>query len=142
MAMAVSYVHGSLWNAKIEQDIHHNINKFSDNATKVWNLINSTSFRFQVSWPRRMLFENILISANNAGSRVSKNSFLIWNLGLSYRALKKESLEFKVFFYDLLKQSSGIVNQSSINSLTVGRVNMLQQYAMFSVLYYPRKFGK
>ena len=69
------------------------------------------------------------------------NNFTIWNANASYRLFKENNLELKISALDLLHQNTSIINYGSKNMVTYGKVNVLQQYFMFTVSYFPRIFG-
>lgn len=68
--------------------------------------------------------------------------FTIWNASTGYRFLTGNNLEVKFSALDLLHQNKAIVNTGSNYNLTRGYVNVLQQYFMLTVAWFPRKFGK
>lgn len=74
------------------------------------------------------------------GSR--NNRFLLWNAHVTARLLKRNNLELKASAMDLLRQNSGLINESTPTSITTGVNSVLRQYFMMSVAYFPRKFGK
>lgn len=78
--------------------------------------------------------------SSSTGSAVT--NFAIWNAQVSHRFMKGNNLEIKFSALDLLRQNTSIINYGNNNSLTHGRVNVLQQYFMLTVSYFPRKFGK
>ncbi|MBS1666699.1 MAG: hypothetical protein JST58_04910 [Bacteroidetes bacterium] len=69
------------------------------------------------------------------------NKFTIWNAFLSYRFLRASNLELKLSAMDILNQNKGIINSGSNYSFTHGTVNLLHQYFMATLSYFPRKFG-
>jgi hypothetical protein len=75
-------------------------------------------------------------------SQSSSINYTIWNASAAYRFLKGNNLELKISGLDLLNQNKGIVNTGGNSSFTYGTVNMLHQYFMATVSYFPRKFGK
>lgn len=86
---------------------------------------------------------NSNITFNNSSSSNAKDiNFTIWNASAVYRFLKGNNAEFKFSALDLLHQNSSVINYGSANSFTVGRQNVLQQYFMTTLSYYPRQFGK
>ena len=100
---------------------------------------------------------NIGISLNptsklNFNSNVSFNSTMssgfasikstILNASLSYRFLRGDNLELKLSGLDLLNQNKGIINFGNNYSYTHGTINLLHQYFMATLSFYPRKFGK
>ena len=68
--------------------------------------------------------------------------FTIWNASSGYRFLSGNNLEVKFSALDLLRQNKAIVNTGSNYNLTRGYVNVLQQYFMLTVAWFPRKFGR
>lgn len=70
------------------------------------------------------------------------NKYTIWNASMSYRFLPGNNMELKCSSLDLLDQNKGIINYGNNYSFTHGTVNMLRQYFMATLTYFPRKFGK
>ena len=68
--------------------------------------------------------------------------FTLWNANLTYRFLKGNRGEVKFSALDLLHQNKSIINYAGANSQTFGYANVLQQYYMLTLSYYPRKFGR
>lgn len=86
---------------------------------------------------------NSNITFNNSSSSNAEDiNFTIWNASAVYRFLKGNNAELKFSALDLLHQNSSVINYGSANSFTVGRRNVLQQYFMATLSYYPRQFGK
>jgi hypothetical protein len=71
-----------------------------------------------------------------------KNNFLLWNVTTNYRFMKGNNLEVKLSALDILRQNKNIITFASNNVFRQTQVNALQQYFMFSLAYYPRKFGR
>lgn len=69
------------------------------------------------------------------------SKFTIWNANISYRFMKGNQAEIKFSALDLLRQNTGIININNYNSITSGTVNVLRQYFMLNLSYFPRKFG-
>ncbi len=86
---------------------------------------------------------NSNISFNQSSSSNAENiNFTIWNANATYRFLKGNNLELKLSALDLLRQNNNVINYGGYNMYTVGTRNVLQQYFMTTVSYYPRQFGK
>ncbi len=68
-------------------------------------------------------------------------NFTIWNAGAAYRLMKGKNLELSLSALDLLRQNTSIVNQAYSNTISQTRNNVLEQYFMFTVSWFPRKFG-
>ncbi|MFP5079062.1 outer membrane beta-barrel protein [Pedobacter sp. JCM 36344] len=69
-------------------------------------------------------------------------NFTIWNASVVYRFLKGNNAELKFSALDLLRQNTSVINFGTANSFTIGTQNVLRQYFMTTLSYYPRQFGK
>jgi hypothetical protein len=86
---------------------------------------------------------NTNVSFNSSSySYTPVEKFTIWNAFLFYRFLRTNNLELKLSALDILNQNKGIINSATNNSFNHGTVNLLHQYFMATVSYFPRKFGK
>lgn len=84
---------------------------------------------------------NITFNKNTSSGSQDIN-YAIWNANASCRLFKGNIAEIKLAALDLLHQNVGIVNYGMDNSITYGTINVLQQYFMITLSWYPRKFGK
>jgi hypothetical protein len=101
----------------------------------------TTTAGTSVIWPKGLNW-NTNIRFNRSTSIYSDPiNFAIWNASVAYRFLKKENAEVKFSALDLLGQNKSIINYGYNNSISTGTVNVLQQYFMFTLAYYPRMFG-
>ncbi|QHS59087.1 hypothetical protein [Chitinophaga agri] len=91
--------------------------------------------------PRWHLSSNIT-SNRFSSSAASAVSFTIWNASTSYRFMKERNLELKLSALDILAQNKSVANYSNSYTVTQEVRNVLQQYFMVTVSYFPRKFGK
>jgi hypothetical protein len=78
----------------------------------------------------------------NSSSTADDINFTIWNASAVYRFLKGNNMEFKLSALDLLRQNNSVINYGNSNSFTIGTQNVLKQYFMTTLSYYPRQFGK
>jgi hypothetical protein len=106
------------------------------------NSIQKTILSASVNLPQNITFSSNITFNKNTSSYVPASSFNIWNASVMYRFLKGNQGEVKFSALDLLHQNTNIINYGINNSLTTGSVNVLKQYFMLTVAYYPRKFGK
>jgi hypothetical protein len=83
---------------------------------------------------------NISFNSNNPSIGETVN-FTIWNAEVNYRFTKGNNAEIKLSALDLLKQNRAIFNFAGTNTFTTSTRNVLQQYFMVTLSYYPRKFG-
>lgn len=84
---------------------------------------------------------NVSFTSNNPSVGETVN-FTIWNAEATYRFTKGNNIEIKLSALDLLKQNRAIFNFAGTNTFTTSTRNVLQQYFMATLSYYPRKFGK
>lgn len=92
-------------------------------------------------WPKR-----VTASTNINYRRVKSDistpiRFAIWNANISYRFFKGNNAEVKFSAFDLLRQNKTVINSGSNNMLNREIVNMLQQYYMLTIAWYPRMFN-
>lgn len=90
---------------------------------------------------RLSLYSNITYNHFTSTSS-AKTDFTIWNVSATYRFMQGNNLELKVAALDLLHQNTSIINYVDRNVIVRGRSDVLRQYGMVSLAYYPRKFGK
>jgi hypothetical protein len=97
-----------------------------------------------VNLTKRLMFSSNIAynSFITSGSGAAAYRYTIWNASMAYRFLPGNNLELKVSGLDLLNQNKGVVSYGSNLAYTHGTVNILRQYFMVTIAYYPRKFGK
>ncbi|MEO9021743.1 MAG: outer membrane beta-barrel protein [Ginsengibacter sp.] len=106
------------------------------NSTKATNLSASMNITKKFSLSSNVKYTN----SSSAGSK--SIDFTIWNADATYRFLKGNNAEIKFSALDLLHQNVSIISYGSNNQVTYGTQNILQQYFMIKLSYFPRKFGK
>lgn len=97
--------------------------------TGTWNL------HKKITWET-----NLNLNTNSAINQPTIN-YAIWNTNVSYRFMKGNQAEIKFSALDLLNQNRSIINTTNRNVQSFGFNNVLRQYFMLSLAYYPRKFG-
>ncbi|TXH20231.1 MAG: hypothetical protein E6Q95_06055 [Chitinophagaceae bacterium] len=95
-----------------------------------------------VQWPKNLVWNTQISYHKNTGSYTDALYYTLWNAGISYRFLKGNRAEVKMEVLDLLKQNKGVVNTSTANVQTFAVTNVLQNYYLLTLSYFPRKFGK
>lgn len=102
---------------------------------------NYTRFSGTLQFPKNLTWgSNINFNTSKAINQPTVN-YTIWNASLTYRFLKGNQAEMKFSALDMLKQNRSVINSTNRNISTFGFSNVLEQYFMFSLAYYPRKFG-
>lgn len=136
----VTYTYKSIWTGDVGENFSGNkttLVGLSPNTYYTWTTNVGVAFAF----PRSVFF-NTRVNFNNTKSSTTNNVYYtIWNADLGYRFLKGAEGEIKISALDLLHQNKAIYNYSGPNSITSTTANVLQQYFMLTLAYYPRKFG-
>lgn len=139
----IGFRHKEVINFKAEQGFRLYESKqegFNDNQ---FNNFNSYSRLIGTLQTPKNLIWSSNITFNRSSSNNSKPvNFAIWNASLTYRFLTGNRGEIKFAALDLLRKNKAIVNTASANTQTFSNSNVLQQYYMLTLSYYPRKFGK
>ena len=141
MSAVLIYSYKSIWSAGFGE-------YFSGNKTNQATLSRSTyynwttNFGFAFAFPRSVFF-NTRVNFNNSKSSSAANNvyYTIWNADMGYRFLKGAEAEIKLSALDILHQNRSISNYVYNNTITTNTANVLQQYFMLTLAYYPRKFG-
>lgn len=110
--------------------------KSEDLKSHTYSTILSTS----CNATQRITFNTNISFNNNSGYNV--NNFVLWNASAIYRLTKAKDMEIRFAVLDLLRQNKGVFYEGGDNMLTTSTVNVLRQYYLLSLAYYPRKFGR
>ncbi|MBV8251833.1 MAG: TonB-dependent receptor [Chitinophaga sp.] len=78
----------------------------------------------------------------NTSSGTEGVRFTNWSMSANYRFLKGKNAEVRLAAYDILRQNKGITNTTQQNFITTCTSNVMQQFFMCTIAYYPRMFGK
>jgi hypothetical protein len=139
----LSYAYKDIVNVKIEQGFNFYNSLQNDVNTIRWETDNRfTRFSGALQLPKNLTWSTNLTYNRNSSTNQQAVNYTIWNASLTYRFLKGKKGEIKFSSLDLLHQNKSITNTSSSNEMTFGHTNILQQYFMLTLAYYPRKFGK
>ncbi|MGM9477247.1 carboxypeptidase regulatory-like domain-containing protein [Pedobacter sp. GSP4] len=123
------------------QGINTSQSKQTALGTKYKNLNLTTAISSNYNFTKKLsLSSNVNFNNNNPSVGESIN-FIIWNANATYRFTKGNNAEVKFSALDLLRQNQSILNFAGVNSFTTSSKNVLQQYFMVTLSYYPRKFG-
>ncbi len=104
--------------------------------------VHASAFSASVNGSRRLTLSSNITYNHSISTGSHAVDYTIWNANATYRLLQGNNLELKLAALDLLHQNTSVVNYGSNNTLTHGTSNVLQQYFMFTIAFYPRKFGK
>jgi Outer membrane protein beta-barrel family len=94
-----------------------------------------------LQFPTGLLWSSSLTYTKNNFGNQTPVKITIWNASLTYRFLKGKNGEIKFSALDILQQNRNIVNNTEGNMQVFNSSNVLQQYFMLTLSYYPRKFG-
>jgi hypothetical protein len=141
MSALLVYTYKSTWSASFGE-------YFNGSKTEQLGLNRSTNYNWTTNFSLaftfpRSIFFNSRVNFNNAKSSGQRDNvyFTIWNADLGYRFLKGSEAEIKISALDILHQNKSIYNSVYNNVITTSTANVLQQYFMLTLAYYPRKFG-
>jgi hypothetical protein len=95
-----------------------------------------------VHFTKKLSVASNLTYTKNTFNKIAQQTFTIWNASASYRFFKANTAEIKFSALDILKQNTGLINEGLNNNITQGTQNVLQQYFMVTLAYFPRQFGK
>jgi len=127
-------------NTKQGLDFYKNLQR--GNRQPYEGLNKYTRFSGTLQLPKNLTWStNINFNTSKAENRPTVH-YAIWNASVAYRFMKGNRGEINFSALDLLKQNKSVINSTNRNVQTFGFNNVLQQYFMFSLAYYPRKFGK
>lgn len=135
------YSYKSLWSAGAGEYFSGNkTNQGSLGQTTYYNW--TTNFGFAFAFPKSIFFNTRVNFNNSKSSAVADNVYYtIWNADVGYRFLKGAEAEIKLSALDILHQNRSISNYANGNTISTSTANVLQQYFMLTLAYYPRKFG-
>jgi len=136
------YTLNDWWSADLRESIFfYHSSQSGANDIEFENSKVSTLFATRINLSKKVsLGSNVAFNrATSTGSKTS--DFTIWNADAICRMLKNNDLEMKLSALDLLHQNTGIINTGINNTITSGTTNVLRQYFMLSLAYYPRQFG-
>lgn len=137
-----AYSFSDMVNLNFKQGFSFYKNIQSTNSQQYQGSNNYTRFSSALQFPKNILWStNINFNTNKAENQSTVN-YTILNASLTYRFLKGSRGEAKFSALDLLKQNKAVINNTNRNVQTFGFSNVLQQYFLVSLAYYPRKFGK
>jgi hypothetical protein len=126
----------------MQQQSYNRYSQDIANAIKLSSLINQSSVSLSVNCTPHLIISSNATYTKNTYNGSDVQNFTIWNAAINYKFLKKNSAEIKFSALDILNQNTGLINYGLNNSITQGSKNILQQYFMLGLAYYPRKFGK
>jgi len=141
VSTTLNYTYKSIWSASFGES-------FEGNKTEQLGLNKSSYYKwttnagFAFAFPRSVFF-NTRVNFNNTKSSGQTDNvyFTIWNADVGYRFLKGNDAEIKFSVLDILHQNKAVYNSVFNNVITSSSNNVLQQYFMLTLAYYPRKFG-
>ncbi|GAA4335448.1 carboxypeptidase-like regulatory domain-containing protein [Mucilaginibacter gynuensis] len=103
----------------------------------------TTNLGLAYALPRSVFFNTrVNFNKTKATAGTPHIYYAIWNADIGYRFLKGSNAEVKFSALDLLHQNNSVINRLNYNNITLTKTNVLQQYFMLTVAYYPRKFNK
>lgn len=136
-----TYTYKDKLGIEASQGIITNLAKQSALGTAYKNITLTTSLSGNYNFTKKFSLSSNINFNNNNPSVGETINFAIWNANATYRFTKGNNAEVKFSALDLLRQNRSVFNYASVNSFTTSTKNVLQQYFMVTLSYYPRKFG-
>jgi hypothetical protein len=121
---------------------YYHSRKNGNNSNEFSTVVQPTTLSTSVKCTGRLTVGSNVTYNHTRSTGLGVTNFTIWNANASYRFMKGNNLELKISALDLLHQNSGIINYGTSNSITRGTTNVLQQYGLITLSYFPRQFGK
>ncbi|GAB3359321.1 carboxypeptidase-like regulatory domain-containing protein [Arachidicoccus ginsenosidivorans] len=106
------------------------------------NTTAKTRLSTSIKCTRRLTVGSNITYNHTTSSGSDATNFTIWNAQAYYRFFKGNNLELKFSALDLLHQNTSIINYGSNNVISRGTAQVLQNYYMVTLSFYPRRFGK
>jgi hypothetical protein len=140
---SINYRSKDIVQVKLEQGLGYNNaeqrgfrnNRFKSNSRYTRAIVT-------LQFPKNLVWSSNITDNRSVAGGANAINFTIWNANLTYRFMKENQAEVKFSALDLLRQNKGITNTIKGNMQNFGYTNVLQQYFMCTLAYYPRKFGK
>jgi hypothetical protein len=127
----------------LQSNIEYNFgkNKFQQKQDiETSTTFHTLQYNQNINMSKRISFNSNLEYNTYRSSLGTSDKFVILNASASYRALKNNSLEFKIAMLDIFNNNRTVINEIFYNSIVTGSRNMLRQYCMLSASFYPRNF--
>jgi len=140
-SLQTTYTYKDKLGLEASQGIATSVAKQSALGTAYKNITLTTSFSGNYNFTKKFSLSSNINFNNNNPSVGETINFAIWNANATYRFTKGNNAEVKFSALDLLRQNRSVFNYASVNSFTTSTKNVLQQYFMVTLSYYPRKFG-
>ncbi|WP_421939538.1 carboxypeptidase regulatory-like domain-containing protein [Pedobacter sp.] len=139
--ISTSYTYKDKLGIEASEALNVSSSKQTTLGTAYKNVSTTTTFSGNYNFNKKISLSSNVNFNNNNPSVGDDINFIIWNANATYRFTKGNNAEIKFSALDLLRQNRSISNFTSTNSLTTSIRNVLQQYFMVTLSYYPRKFG-
>ncbi|MGO4290898.1 hypothetical protein [Chitinophaga sp. RAB17] len=141
--LRVYYSYKDIFNASFNQGFNwYKSRRHGIEGNDLSNRTYVTAFSASVNCTRRLSVSSNVNFNRNTSTGSGGINYAIWNANAAYRFMKGNNFELKLSAMDLLHQNTSIINYGYNNTLTYGTANVLQQYFMATVSWFPRKFGK
>ena len=141
--VTLSFRHKDLLTLKMEENLYFYTSRQDGLSRSTFSSLNQfTRFIGTLQLPKNVVWSTNITYNKSSNNNADAVYFTIWNASLTYRFLKGNRGEAKFSALDLLRQNKGIVNTSEGNTQIFTVSNVLQNYFMFTLSYFPRKFGR
>ena len=140
---AVNYTFQDRFDLKFIQKVNYNRYKQKmENGVDLSNMVGQSQLSASWNCTKKITLNNSVSWNNNRYNGASVKSFTIWNASAACRFFKDNTGEIRLSCLDILHQNTGLINYGLNNTITHGTGNILQQYFMLTMAWFPKKFGK
>lgn len=128
----------------VDWGIGYNLSTSKQNAFNTFYKTTSylTDFNIGYFLTKKLTVGTNINFSKNLSNTYESNRFIVLNAHLSYRFLKGNNAEMKISGLDLLHQNNNVFNFANANMIQSGTQNILKQYFIATISYYPRLFTK
>ncbi len=140
---AINYTFQDQLDLKFVQKINYNrYTRQVDDGVDLSNMVGQSQLSASWNVTKKITLNNSVAWNNNRYNGNHVKSFTIWNASAACRFFKDNTGEIKLSCLDILHQNTGLINYGLNNTITNGTGNILQQYFMVTMAWFPKKFGK
>lgn len=139
----INYSLKDILSIRIDQKLYFNRSEQGGFSNDVFSSKTiSTGISGALQLPKNLTWSSSVTYNNSIANKLEPVTFTLWNASLTYRFLKGNKGEVKFSALDILRQNKSIINTGGPNFQSFGYTNVLQQYFMLTLSYFPRKFGR
>ncbi|SDD62979.1 outer membrane beta-barrel protein [Niabella drilacis] len=114
----------------------------SGNENQFRNTVSNSTLSTAIRCGKKLTISTDANYTSTTATGSGNINFIMWNASATCRAMKGNNLEVKLSALDIFRQNKGVSTIANNNTMSRQISNVLQQYFMLTLSYFPRKFGK